>query len=345
MMHILLAGGGHAHALLIRELIKNPQPHIRWSCISDQPHSPYSGMLPGVIAGHYATSELMLPLAELCTKASVEFISASISEIHAAAKYVLLNDGRKINFDFLSLALGATPLLSQTDSRLLPIKPLSAFLQGLHNLNPSATTDVIGGGIASIEVALALAWRWRAHQPDIRIISRSPRLLPGHNWLVRRKIQQRLTQAGIRLLTGVSVDASFTLRSQAIDCSPAAGHQALHKSDIQLQQGFIPVNNFLQNPQFPWIFAAGDNAHFIGHPLAKAGVYAVREAPFLLHNLLAMQAGTALRAYQPQQHFLTLIACGEQYAIASRGYFFASGRWVWRWKNAIDKKFMAGLQS
>jgi selenide, water dikinase len=345
MKHIVLAGGGHAHALLIQQLINKPLANIRWTCISDHTYSLYSGMLPGVIAGHYAQPDMFIPLQDLCARAGVEFIQAEISGVNGAGKSLQLQDGRNIGFDFLSLALGATPLLSKQDNRLLPVKPLPQFLQTLGSLNPQVPTDVVGGGIASIEVALALAWRWREQQPNIRIISRSSQLLPEHNWLVRRKIQQRLTHAGITLQTGTSVSAEFPLQAQAIDCSPASGHPALHNSDLTLQQGFIPINAYLQNPQFPWIFAAGDNAQLQGRTLAKAGVYAVRQAPVLFHNLIAITRAQVLRNYQPQSQFLTLIACGEKYAVASKGLFFASGHWAWRWKDNIDKKFMAEFRS
>lgn len=340
MMHILLAGGGHAHALLIRELIKNPQPHIRWSCISDHNHSPYSGMLPGVIAGHYQTAELMIPLQALCERANVEFMHGSITAINAGEKNVQLSDGRNITFDVLSLALGASPLLSRSDKRLLPVKPLPDFLHALENLTPHAGADIIGGGIASVEVALALAFRWGKNAGKIRLISRNHALLPGHNARVQKMARQTLQNVGIELLLNTPVNADFNLQAQAIDCSAAAGHAALQNSDLTLEQGFIPVNDFLQNPQFPRIFAAGDNAHFLSRPLAKAGVYAVREAPILLHNLLATAQGKKLRPYQPQRYFLTLIACGGKNAIASRSWFAASGAWVWKWKNKIDQGFM-----
>jgi len=42
----------------------------------------------------------------------------------------------------------------------------------------------------------------------------------------------------------------------------------------------------------------------------------------------------------PQKQFLTLLALGDQVAIAARGRFAAMGAWAWRWKDRIDRKFM-----
>ena len=76
-------------------------------------------------------------------------------------------------------------------------------------------------------------------------------------------------------------------------------------------------------------------------PYPKSGVYAVRQGPVLAANLLAYAAGRALERYVPQPRSLALISAGDRYAVASRGIFAAQGRWVWRWKDRIDRAFMA----
>jgi selenide,water dikinase len=88
------------------------------------------------------------------------------------------------------------------------------------------------------------------------------------------------------------------------------------------------------------IFAAGDVATQVNHPRPKAGVYAVRQAPILAANLRAMVAGEVLRQYRPQRRFLSLLSLGDQRAVADKGQLWASGAWVWRWKDSIDRNFM-----
>jgi hypothetical protein len=48
-----------------------------------------------------------------------------------------------------------------------------------------------------------------------------------------------------------------------------------------------------------------------------------------------------LRTHTPQTRTLYLLACGERRAIASWGPWSAEGRWVWRWKDRIDRGFVA----
>lgn len=344
MKHIVLAGGGHAHALLIRQLLHSPTPTIRWTCVADASHSPYSGMLPGVIAGHYAQPDMFIPLQDLCARAGVEFIQASVVEINAQAKYAQLNNGQTLHFDFISVAIGAVPALSQQDKRLLGVKPLPDFLDALEKFKPTTGTDIIGGGIASVEIALALAHRWYHSRPRIRLISRNAVLLNGHAPRVQKAALRALQKAHIEFLPGCQVDTQFPLQTQAIDCSMASANPGLQMGDIHLIGGFIPVNGYLQNPQYPYVFAAGDGAHFLPRPLPKAGVFAVREAPVLFHNLCAAAQGDELHEYHPQRQYLTLIACGDKTALASRGFFSAAGKWVWWWKNKIDTDFIRSFR-
>ena len=82
-----------------------------------------------------------------------------------------------------------------------------------------------------------------------------------------------------------------------------------------------------------------------GQPLPQAGVHAVREAPVLAENLLRCLNNPdnpgKLRAYRGQKRYLSLLTCGEEYAVAQRGDRVLAGKWVWYWKRYIDRRFMA----
>ena len=94
----------------------------------------------------------------------------------------------------------------------------------------------------------------------------------------------------------------------------------------------------------PEVFAAGDVATRQDAPHPKSGVYAVRAGPPLAANLRALCAGAALQPYTPQKRTLYLLSLGEKRAIASWGRWSAEGRWVWRWKDHIDRGFIAPLR-
>jgi hypothetical protein len=42
----------------------------------------------------------------------------------------------------------------------------------------------------------------------------------------------------------------------------------------------------------------------------------------------------------PQKKALVLLTCGARYAIAQRGAWSAQGRWVWWWKDRIDRRWV-----
>lgn len=121
----------------------------------------------------------------------------------------------------------------------------------------------------------------------------------------------------------------------------AGGAAWLRETGLALDdEGFIRVRDSLQSESDPLIFAAGDCAAMVDHPLEKAGVFAVRMAKQLAENLRRTILNQGLVRYRPQQRWLALISTGDRHAIASRGNFYARGDLIWRWKDWIDRRFM-----
>lgn len=355
--HLVLAGGGHTHALLIRQWLMQPMTGVCITLISDQWQAPYSGMLPGVIAGDYSAGEAHIDLARLCKAAGITFIPARITGIDANAQQVLLAGRPALPYDWLSINTGITPsAIPGSDEHAFSLKPVSTLLSRWQSLRETSPTHIamIGGGAAGFEMIIAIREALLRHSPNTRysLLSSNP-ILQGHSRTVQHQARHVLQQHGIHF--------EETFRAQCIEAGRIIGEHntaieadaiflatpgnapawVAHSGLATIDEGFIATTDTLQSTSHANVFAVGDVALQIDHPRPRAGVFAVRQAKPLFHNIRAALQEKHLHRYKPQKQFLSLLRCSPQQAIASRGVLHAQGQWVWRWKDRIDRRFMA----
>ena len=369
---LVLLGGGHTHVLLIKALAMRPIPSVRITLVSEKTLTPYSGMLPGYVAGHYSLEQTNIDLNALCRKAGVRWIKARCTGIDADEKRLNLAGLPELEFDVLSVDIGSTPdqRIAGACQYALGVKPIAGFQQGWQQLlsafethqedstvaEPSAQTidwGVIGAGAGGVELVLAMAHRLR-HHPKIRfhLIFRGERILSGYPNRVIQRVEQALNEYNIQLHpefsvarvtdSGVSSDAGKQIAlDSSIWCTGAVGAPWLSDSSlVSTDTNFIQVETTLQSVSHKHVFAVGDIAANLQDPRPKAGVFAVRQAPYLEDNLRRLFAGDTLKAVSLQTQYLSLLALGDKLAVGSRNGFAISGRWVWKWKDYIDQKFM-----
>jgi selenide,water dikinase len=360
---LVFIGGGHAHSLVLRMLAMKPIDNVRLTLITDTLLTPYSGMLPGYIAGHYSEEETHLDLNKLCKAAQVRLIHGRVNGIDAANKTIQLDNQASIGYDKVSINTGSTPNVNIVGAREfgVGVKPVSQLTAAWKKLLLQKTKQnsthwaVIGGGAAGIEMVLAIAYRFK-HKGDalkLSLVQSGATLLPGYHKNVQKQVAIALKQYGIELITGFRVsrvtknaiesDTGITLSiDQTIWCTPATAPKWPTLAGLDTDEsGFIAVNEFLQSTSHKDVFACGDVATMIKSPRPKAGVYAVRSAPFLTENLRAAFGQQTMKPVSLQTDFLSLISLGGKNAVGQRGWFSLKGEWVWRWKNLIDQKFMA----
>ena len=365
MKRLVLAGAGHAHALVLRDLALAPLAGVDVTVVSPHALAPYSGMVPGWLAGHYAFDEIVVDFPRLCAAAGARWVEGEIAGLDPARRRVRLSGGDELPFDTLSLNVGSTlrpPLSSHaaTHALMLPLRPLAdlraqfeallARLAGDPSREPLGVTAV-GGGAAGFEALLAVLARLRATLArPVRgeWISRGAVPLPGISAPARRAAMRALQRAGVtlRLATAWSETTAqagdivlWATGAEAHDWQRDPARRGALAVDAQ---GFVRIDAQLRSVSHPQVLAVGDCASWAEHPLPKAGVYAVRMGPVLARNLrAALGAPAAPQAFHPQHRFLALLATGDGRAIASRGPFGAEGRWVWRWKDRIDRRFLA----
>ncbi|MDM7943400.1 MAG: selenide, water dikinase SelD [Hydrogenophaga sp.] len=368
---LVLVGGGHSHVVVLRMLAMQPEPGLRITLICTDIDTPYSGMLPGYISGHYSFDEVHIDLGRLASFAGARFIHGEVTGLDRTSQRVLLKDRPPVPYDLLSINTGSTPNVRQVEgaqAHAVPVKPIAQFnlrwlklLERVRELRGRFTIAVVGGGAGGVELVLSMQYRLRSElqklgrNPDwlhFVLLTAGDSILPTHNPGVRarfaRVLQERqvavhthaqvdrLSPGGLHTQDGRSFDADETMW-----VTQAGGPAWLQGTGLALDDnGFVKVNDRLQTLDDPKVFAAGDVASFTDRPLEKAGVFAVRMGPPLARNLRLCLRGQPPVAFNPQRQWLALISTGNRYAVASRGSIGFAGAWVWTWKDWIDRRFM-----
>jgi len=362
---VVLIGGGHAHVEVLRCAAMKPAPDVRLTVIARELDTPYSGMLPGLVAGHYRFEDAHIDLRPLCRAAGARLYHDAAIGLDLAAQRVICAGRPPVAFDRVALDIGSSPAtlgIPGADRHVLPVKPVPAFLARWAMIRDSAIRPdsivVVGAGAGGVELCLSMQaalMRDGGAQPRFTLVSADSEILPTHPSAVRRTFRRTLAQRGVEVVLGapvlevtadaVTLEGGRSLPSDlTVWVTQAAPASWLADTGLALDgKGFVRVNESLQSVSHANVFATGDVAAFEASPLPKAGVFAVREGPFLAHNLLAPD-DQPLRRYVPQRRFLSLITTGDRHAVASRGGLSIDGDWVWRWKRRIDTRWMAMYQ-
>jgi len=368
---IVLVGGGHSHVVVLRRFGMQPAPGVRLTLVCTDPHTPYSGMLPGYVAGHYGYDDVHIDLGRLAGFARARFLCAEVTGIDRVAREVRLRDRPAIRYDLVSINTGSTPQMATVTgaaAHAVPVKPITGFhqrwlalLQRVRAHAGPMTIAVVGGGAGGVELLLAMQYRLTQ---ELRALGRDPaglvfhlftsddRLLATHSAGVRRRFDAVLQERGVQVQRSARIEevTASAVRTQSGDwlavdetvwVTQAGGAAWLRETGLALDAaGFVVVNPYLQSVSDPAVFAAGDVASLQDQPLEKAGVFAVRMGVPLAGNLRRALVSRPLQAYRPQHRWLALISTGDRHAVASRGALGFAGAWVWRWKDWIDRRFM-----
>lgn len=359
---VFLIGGGHSHVLLIRKWAMRALPGVRLTLVSNDSHSPYSGMLPGLVAGHYTPDEIHVDLRRLCHWASVRFIEETMVDLDLSLRQVQFENRPPMSFDVCSLDTGSTPDLSVKGSSQAstPVKPVHNFYKRwqtiLSRVNDSSAKSlsigVVGSGAGGFELITAMRHALPGPTVNCHWFLRGNLPLRGRPRKVGELAKRSAEQQGINVVTDIDVvellegelraaDGRTFALDEVLWCTSAVGPDWALRAGMDLDnRGFVLTNQYLQSVSHPFVFATGDIGTQKHTPSAKAGVFAVRQAPILYENIRAYLLQQALKVYKPQKDFLSLMATGGKRAIASRGPITIEADWVWRWKNHIDRTFM-----
>lgn len=361
---LVFIGGGHAHALVLKAWGMKPLPGVRITVINPGPTAPYTGMLPGHVAGHYGRDELEIDLVRLCRHAGARLILDRAVDVDRGRREVVLAGRGPVAYDVASIDVGITAQMDLPGfaEHGVGAKPLDvyaakwrAFLEQARAGKIAPEVAVIGGGVAGCELAMAMAFALRQAgvAPTVSVIEAGPQI-SGMGDRARARVSAAMVELGVQVHVGARVarvkDTKVVLESGAVVpaqiCVGAAGafpHDWVSQTDLPLKDGFVEVDPQLRVLGDEALFAVGDCAHMGFAPRPKAGVFAVRAAPVLHANLRAVLTGGQLRPFRPQKDYLKLISLGGKDAMAEKFGVTFAGPVLWRWKDRIDRSFMEKL--
>ncbi|MCB9797329.1 MAG: selenide, water dikinase SelD [Alphaproteobacteria bacterium] len=367
LQEVLLIGGGHSHVQVLRRQLMSPLPGARLTMVVDRPVAAYSGMVPGVVAGQYRPEEVDIDLRPLARKAGARLIVAAVTGVDAEARRVHVQGRPPIAYDLASINVGSTVAgkdLPGVRAHAVPTRPIGRFVQRIEALlaqprSGAVRVVVVGAGAGGVELAFCARerlLRGGASEVQVTLLDAGERVLAGSSAKLAAHVERAAAQRGIRIRHGtrvaevladaVRLEGGERLPSElTLWVTGAAAFPFLAESGLPTERGFVKVGPTLQVLGHPELFAVGDCNHLTHAPgTPKAGVYAVREGPFLADNLALALQGRPLREYHPQTDFLALLNLGDGSALGAKWGLTAEGAWVFQLKDRIDRAFMEKFQ-
>lgn len=360
---LVLVGAGHTNMHIVRMFRMHPIPGVRLTVISPTGIAPYSGMLPGTLAGLYSPDDMVVDLYRAVEPSGMQLIVASATGLDPKKRRVYLQDRPPVRYDVCCVGIGSVPArrdLWARNERVLSIKPMATFLDRLDaQLGQLSGTEpirvcIVGGGAAGTEVTFCLEayLEKRGLSASVCLIDSGDEILSNYLPKTKQLAAREMSRRGIRVLTNrlvtditastlVFEDGEEEPADLVIWAAAAAPPEVLDQFALpKAEDGFLAVEKTLQSTDGSRVFVVGDTASFVQDPVPKAGVYAVREGPVLWDNIRRMLNNQPLVEYEPQSGFMSLLATGDGRAIGQYLGVSLHAGWVWKLKDYIDRRFM-----
>nr|MBV6629581.1 FAD-dependent oxidoreductase [Oceanococcus sp. HetDA_MAG_MS8] len=361
---IVLVGAGHAHLYIANQAADYAKVGAEVVLI-DPGKFWYSGMATGLLGGRYAPEDDQIDPDELIRRRGGRFIHDRVDAVDTSARRLTLSSGETIDYDWLSLNVGSEVDVSGLEPagngpRIWPVKPIPPLYelrqlleQTMRETGEMPPVAVIGGGATGSELTANLAGlaRRAGVLPNVTLITSSERLLPdapsgasrallrvlkGFGIKLRLRMRaRRINARGVELETGESIACEHVLAAVGLQAKALTRELGLSASRAGLR-----VNKYMQSVDDARVFAAGDCADFAPRDLPKLGVFGVRAAAIIHHNLLANVQGKPLKAYKPQRIWLAILNLGDGRGLLTWWRFWWLGRIADWLKDRIDRRFM-----
>ncbi|MFP4306943.1 MAG: NAD(P)/FAD-dependent oxidoreductase [Desulfococcaceae bacterium] len=365
---LVVVGGGHAHLTVLKNLAKFGEQSVRVTVVNPDAHHFYSGMGPGMLAGTYRPEGIRFDIRGMTERGGGRFVEDAVVRIDPGRKRLSLASGLELPYDVASFNTGSGvpfPIPEPLRNRsVFPVKPIVNLMVARERILERLRTDqprliVAGGGPAGVEMAgnLRRLADFAGGRATITLVAgrrmlhefpERARKLVLENFLARQieVIEEtrigEVSEDGVSLEGGDRLPAEFVFLATGVKPSPLFADSGLETGP----DGGLAVNRYLQSASHPELFGGGDCIYFTPRPLDRVGVYAVRQNPLLLENLLRATRGeTALQEFEPQKTYMLILNLGDGQGLFIRKGLVWRGGIAWKLKDYIDSKFMREMQA
>ena len=363
--HLVFVGGGHAHLTALMSLRDTVRAGHRVTLIAPSPYHYYSGMGPGLLSGIYRPAEARFHVKKMAEDRGATFIEDRVVLVDPVRRILVLGSGAEVPYDAASFNTGSEvplDLLHPSCDDVFPVKPIENILAARRKIREADVGKgirviVVGGGSAAVEIAANLGHLGRDTRRigGITLVSRSA-VLGDFPEKARALAREALSRWGIEWIEGVSAESITSGMVHLENGTILAGDLVFVAIGIRPsplfrnsglptgKDGGLLVNDFLQCVDHPELFGGGDCISLAGSPLARVGVYAVRQNRPLHRNLSAFLEGRPLQRFDPGGDYLLILNLGDRRGLFRRKGIVWSGRLAFQLKNYLDTRFMRKFQ-
>lgn len=353
---IALAGGGHAHLYALRRTAELIRRGFHVVLVDPSPNLFYSGMATGVVSGFYDPGANRIDVRRLVERGGGRFLQGRVADISPEDRTLALEDGTEVPYDAVSFCLGSGTASTVSG---IPIKPVANTAKiRARILDPGSNGAphvlVVGGGAAGCEVAANASVLMDDLDPSgtVTLVEAGRDLLGDSPEKARLLLLNHLRAAGVEVILGHEagtedgavvlgdgrkIEANLVVVATGVGPPDVFRRARLATGD----DGALWLNRYLQSPQDARVFGGGDAVAYRGGRLPQLGVFAIRQAPVLYHNLQASVRDEPLAPYRPQKHFLYVLNLGGSTGLAVYGALVLKGRLALKVKHTIDGRFIS----
>ncbi len=368
--HLVLVGGGHAHMMTLENISKFVEKGFKVTVIGPSFYHYYSGMGPGMLGGTYTPSDIRFATRDVVQKQGGIFVKDKVERIDPDRKEIYTKTGHTFTYDVLSFNAGSyVPMQAasggpEDQGNIYSVKPIEKLMEAADKLKilfeqKKLIVSIVGGGPSSAEVAgnvWQLAKKGTRQMPEIHIFA-GKKFMAKFPENIRSRVLSSLKKRGIKINEGgyvkeikpdeICLESGETFATDFIFMALGVRPSTIFEASglpVGPDKGLL-VNKYLQSVAYPDIFGGGDCIYFKDQPLDKVGVYAVRENPILLHNLLASLEGEDLEMFDPGPEYLLIFNIGGGLGVFKKKGLVFGGKMAFMIKDYIDRKFMKKFQA